>query len=133
MTGFSRCFITRMCVGRRLASARCHGIATSTRWQAKDKGILVATYIPDKKTAQRTVLSIDGSQSSQKPILSEDIQRRAVPFDGSILPKMTPTLRAFTLLGKVAVVTGYVPPKSRMRTHLSGLMFVLWLSGTPNM
>lgn len=34
--------------------------------------------------------------------------RKAVRFDRSLVGRMTPTMRAFTLEGKVVVVTGYV-------------------------
>ena len=70
----------------------------------------VATYAKDKKTAHRTVLSVDGSKSDPSPISTKDIQRTATPFDKAVVPSLTPTLKAFLLEGKVAVVTGYVFP-----------------------
>ena len=36
----------------------------------------------------------------------EDVSRKAVAFDRSVISKMTPTMKRFTLEGKVAVVTG---------------------------
>ena len=68
----------------------------------------VATYAQSKKSAQRTVLSVDRSKSAPSHVSPKDISRTATPFDKTVLPRMTPTLRAFLLEGKVAVVTGYV-------------------------
>lgn len=53
----------------------------------------VATYAKDK-TAQRMVLSVDGSKSDPSPISTKDIQRKATPFDKAVVPRMTPTFRA---------------------------------------
>ena len=109
MIGFSRYASLRVPISHCLRSTKGHGIAASTRLQAKDvKEVPVATYAKDKKTAQRTVLSVDESRSIPSPISPKDIQRTATPFDEAIVPKMTPTLKAFLLEGKVAVVTGYV-------------------------
>jgi len=36
----------------------------------------------------------------------QDIEKAAVPLSPSIMPHLTPTLQKFTLLDKVAVVTG---------------------------
>jgi len=35
-----------------------------------------------------------------------DEQRRAVPLDRSIIPRLTPTMQKFAMPGKVAVITG---------------------------
>lgn len=56
--------------------------------------------------AERTTLSVDQSQSPSTQVSSEDVNRKAVAFDRSVVPKMTPTMKRFTLEGKVAVVTG---------------------------
>ena len=111
MISFSRHASLRVPIGHCLRSTKGHGIAASTRSRVKDvKEVPVATYAKDKKTAQRTVLSVDESKSDPSPICSKDIQRTATPFDKAVVPRMTPTLRAFLLEGKVAVVTGYVLP-----------------------
>ena len=57
--------------------------------------------------AERTTLAVDdGSQRAPTPVAGHGVDRKAVAFDGSIVPKMTPTMKGFTLEGKVAVVTG---------------------------
>ena len=70
----------------------------------------VASYTKSKKsgtgTAERTTLKVDGSKPATTPVSSEDVDREAVAFNKSIVPKMTPTMKRFTLEGKVAVVTG---------------------------
>ena len=109
MVSFSRYASLRIPIGHCLKPTKGHRIAASTRLRAKDvKEVPVATYAKDKKTAQRTVLSVDESKSVPSPISPKDIQRTATPFDKAVVPRMTPTLRAFLLEGKVAVVTGYV-------------------------
>ena len=61
---------------------------------------------------KRTTLRLDQIQvatySTASSYASEDESRDAVPFAKEMLPKLTPTIRSFTLDGKVAVVTGYV-------------------------
>ena len=55
--------------------------------------------------ARRTTLDVDRSH----PIVESqavDESRKAQAFDRSILSKLNPTMRSFTLDGKVAVVTG---------------------------
>ena len=111
MISFSRTASLRVPLGHCLRSTKRHGIAASTRLPAKDvKEVPVATYAKDKTTAQRTVLSVDGSKPDPSPTFTEDIQRTATPFDKAVVTRLTPTLRAFLLEGKVAVVTGYVFP-----------------------
>ena len=74
----------------------------------------VASYTGSEKSgpgaAERTTLKVDGSASSSSssshPVSSEDVGRKAVVFDRSVVAKMTPTMKRFTLEGKVAVVTG---------------------------
>ena len=109
MVSFSRYASLRIPIGHCLKPTKGHGIAASTRLRAKDvKEVPVATYAKDKKTAQRMVLSVDESKSVPSPLSPKDIQHTATPFDKAVVPGMTPTLRAFLLEGKVAVVTGYV-------------------------
>ena len=106
MINFCRYANLRSPVGHCLKSLGCHRIATSTCLRGKD--VPVATYAQNKKSTQRTVLSVDRSKSATARVSTEDLQRTATPFDKTIVPTMTPTLRAFLLEGKVAVVTGYV-------------------------
>ena len=109
MINFCRYATLRSPVGHCLKSLGCHGIATSTCLRGKDvEEVPVATYAQNKKSAQRTVLSVDRSKSATAHVSTQDLQRTATLFDKTIVPKMTPTLRAFLLEGKVAVVTGYV-------------------------
>ena len=111
MISFSRYASLRVPIGHYLSLTRGHGIATSTRLRAKDvKEVPVATYAQNKESARRTVLSVDKSKPAPSPISTEDLQRTAMPFDKAVVPSMTPTLKAFLLEGKVAVVTGYVLP-----------------------
>ncbi len=111
MISFSRYASLRVPIGHYLRSTRGHGIATSTRLRAKDvEEVPVATYAQNKEFAQRSVLSVDKSKSVPSPISTKDIQRTATPFDKAVVPRMTSTLKAFLLEGKVAVVTGYVLP-----------------------
>ena len=50
---------------------------------------------------------VDESEpAAPKSIAGEDVSRKAVAFDRSAVSKMTPTMKRFTLEGKVAVVTG---------------------------
>lgn len=76
------------------------------------KVVPVAAYAKDRKTAgdatRRSILSVDESDTSPKAVSNGDGGRSAIAFDRSIAGKMTPTLKMFTLEGKVAVVTGYV-------------------------
>lgn len=99
----------RIPVGHCVKSIRGNEITTSTCLQAKDvEEVPVATYAQNKKSVQRTVLSVDKSKSAPSHVSTKDIQRTATPFDRTIVPRMTPSLKAFLLEDKVAVVTGYV-------------------------
>ena len=111
MIGFLRCSVFRYSVETAIKPARYRGVSSSCRLRAKDvKRVPVATYGEKKGAgtpgARRTTLAVDGSKSTSKPPLSEDIGRQAVAFDNGVVKKMTPTLKSFTLEGKVAVVTG---------------------------
>ena len=89
----------------------------STRLFTSSHGLLkdsvpVATYSEKGQTstkhAQRSTLHVDKAQRQPPPTDAKDVTRNAVPFDRNILSKMTPTMKSFTLDGKVAVVTGWV-------------------------
>ena len=72
----------------------------------------IASYTKPKANgtnvaAERTVLMVDESDpAAPKSIAGEDVTRKAVAFDRSVVSKLTPTMKRFTLEGKVAVVTG---------------------------
>lgn len=94
-----------------IAQPRIHRhFQTPSALRAKDiKEIPVASYAKDQKPGtERTTISVDQSKAALNGPSSEDVGRKAVAFDSSIVSKMTPTVRSFTLEGKVAVVTGYV-------------------------
>lgn len=71
-----------------------------------EKHINVVGY----KGGQRTEEDLPVSERSNEPVAppGQDIQAVATPLNLDILPQLTPTLRKFTLPGRVAVVTGYV-------------------------
>ena len=70
----------------------------------------VATYAKGQKPGtEHTTITVDQPKTSQAPSLSEHGDRKAVAFDKSLMSRLTPTMKSFTLEGKVAVVTGYVP------------------------
>ena len=84
---------------------------TSISFRSKiAKQVPVASYAKSPKSgtsaAERTTLTVDESQVSPTPVLGGDVSRKAMAFDSSIVRKMTPTMKRFTLEGKVAVVTG---------------------------
>ena len=60
------------------------------------------------KAKSKTTLEYDKHKESPGILEPKDVGRAAEPFDGALTSKMTPTMRSFTLEGKVAVVTGYV-------------------------
>ena len=109
MISFCRYVNLRPPIGHCFKSLGYHRIATSTCLRGKVvKEVPLATYAQETESAQRTVLSVDRSKSAAAHVSTEDLQRTATPFDKTIVSRMTPTLRAFLLEGKVAVVTGYV-------------------------
>lgn len=66
---------------------------------------VVASYTEagaERTTFKGPVNDDDGSSDAT----TTPVERTAVAFDGGIVARMTPTVRKFTLGGKVAVVTG---------------------------
>lgn len=100
--------------------ARSRGIAGSyPRRTISKKEVPLASYTrSDIHDAKRTVLSIDESRSSSGPVAERDIGRKAVAFDQNVVQKLTPTMRNFTLEGKVAVVTGYVKASTTISRYM---------------
>jgi len=86
-------------------------MTTSSISRAADrKEVPVASYVKSKSDqVDRTVLKIDQDHTAPKVLAAKDASRRAVPFDQSVVNRLTPTMKMFTLEGKVALVTGYVP------------------------
>lgn len=79
-----------------------------------DTEVPVSSYtspnLSSANVAERTTLHISNSDSQaasiSTPVSNGDVARKAVPFERSVVSKMTPTMKRFTLVGKVAVVTG---------------------------
>lgn len=69
-----------------------------------EKHINVVSY-KDGARAQET---LPVSEKANEPVspAGQDVQAVATPFNQAILPQLTPTLRNFTLVDRVAVVTG---------------------------
>lgn len=85
------------------------GFVISSALKTQDKEVQVATYAKGNKPGtERTTIVVNRSKGGSKPTPVEDDERKAVAFDRSIVSKMTPTIKSFTLEGKVAVITGYV-------------------------
>ncbi len=79
-----------------------------------EKEVPVVTYVADDelhaaaKDGQQTVLTVDTSKPSLSASPIMDVVKQAFALEKSIVDHLTPTLKKFTLHGKVAVVTGYV-------------------------
>ena len=63
-----------------------------------------STYID--KEVQKTVLQVDQSKDTDKTVPVVDVAKQAVAMDKTIIEKLPPTLKKFTLEGKVAIITG---------------------------
>ena len=85
------------------------GFTDSSPLKAQNvKEVQVATYAKSKKSGtEHTTITLDQSKWSPETSVDND-DRQAVAFDRSIVSKMTPTMKSFTLKGKVAIITGYV-------------------------
>ena len=74
------------------------------------KGASVVTYAGDSMSGNgepiRKVRSIAESQSPLPIATHGATGRKAVAYEKSVTSELTPTMRSFTLEGKVAVVTG---------------------------
>ena len=108
----SRCVRQRVSISARPTPRVKRGLSASSIFlNATDNTeVSVASYTKPETSgpnaAERTTLIVDESRPSSKPVPGGDVDRKAVAFDHSIVGKMTPTMRRFTLDGKVAVVTG---------------------------
>lgn len=77
-----------------------------------DPEIPVVSYQAGER--QETVVQYDTNATGNGPVAppGADEEKKARPLKPEALKHLTPTLQKFTLLGKVAVVTGYVPGAS---------------------
>ena len=66
----------------------------------------VPTYTEDAKDRFHTSITFRNASTRLDRILNDDNGRQAVVFDRDVVPKLTPTMKAFTLENKVALVTG---------------------------
>ena len=102
---FSRSTISSLHLRQSFSSSHSHNDKNKTE-------VPIASYTKSKANgtnvaAERTVLMVDESEpAAPDSIAGEDDNRKAVAFDRSVVSKMTPTMKRFTLEGKVAVVTG---------------------------
>lgn len=111
--------ITRRLLSRVPTAVRVsRSIATSrTRQEPEtvaEREVPVVTYAADAehstaaKDGQQTVLTVDASKSKDAALPITDVAKQAFALQRGVVDHLTPTLRKFTLHGKVAVVTGYV-------------------------
>lgn len=109
----------RECIGG-ATKVRCRGIAASyPRRRPGKKEVPVASFTKrNAHDAERTSINVDNPPSSSSPVAEHNVGWKAVAFDRDVVRTMTPTMRKFTLEGKVAVVTGYVPVYSCCQHYL---------------
>lgn len=111
MIRFLRNRSTRPSVGVHFTPLGYRAIAISNGPRVKHvKEVLVATYAKNdnagNNVAELATISVDRSQPPQAFVPSGDTSRKAITFDRSVVSRMTPTMKSFTLEGKVAIVTG---------------------------
>lgn len=111
MISLSQCIRQRLSLSVLSTPRALRGLSASSFLNSKNKKeVPVASYTDSKKSgtdaAERMTLTVDESRASPTPVSGGDVSRKAVAFDRSVFPKMTPTMKGFTLQGKVAVVTG---------------------------
>lgn len=103
-------------VANRIGKSIC---ASATRRQPEkiaETQVPVVTYAAghDDQTKAEAVLTVDASKSmdSALPIQVHDVAKQASALKQGVADNLTPTLKKFTLQGKVAIVTGYVSFRS---------------------
>jgi hypothetical protein len=111
MFRLSKCILYTPPVGIGTVLAGYRSLSTSCFVRSKDvKRVPVMTYDHGLgngiDAARRTTLAVDELKSASKPIHGRSTRRQVVAFDRSVVPILTPTLRSFTIEGKVAVITG---------------------------
>lgn len=110
----SRRIITKLAPAVRVATTIRRTITTTTkRLDIQDKisatEVPVSTYSGDQATdtGENHVLKIDQAATPiATPIM--DVAKQAFALNKSVAKDLPPTLKKFTLLDKVAIVTGYV-------------------------
>ena len=83
--------------------------------------ILAVNYTADSAEPKRMTFKVDQSIPARAIIQTGDVPKPAFALDNNILPKLTPTLKKFTLERKVAIVTGYAR-KSICASYLFGII-----------
>lgn len=93
------------------ATARCltffsrRAIATSCVYRTPpQKEVPVTTFSKEDKS--KTILKVNTSGQPSRHGQADELNRKAERFDNKVVDRLTPTMRDFTLEGKVAVVTG---------------------------
>ncbi|KAI9853986.1 MAG: hypothetical protein M1830_006608, partial [Pleopsidium flavum] len=82
------------------------------REKVAETEVPVMTYAADDelhaaaKDGQQTVLTVDASKPSLSASPTMDVVKQAFALEKSVVDHLTPTLKKFTLHGKVAVITG---------------------------
>ncbi len=111
--------ITRRLLSKVPTAARVsRSIATSMTRPAPEtvaeKEVPVVTYTAGDehntaaKDGHQTVLTVDASKSKDAALPIADVAKQAFALKRGVMGCLTPTLKKFTLHGKVAVITGYV-------------------------
>ena len=70
--------------------------------------IPAVNYCAKSERPTRTTVKVDQSIPAHSIIQTGDVGKQAFALDEVVASKLTPTLKKFTLKGKVAIVTGYV-------------------------
>ena len=106
----ARCFHGRS----RLQLPQRHSFLNASVSRVRDRKRGVVATLHDGSTTsskiveQAAAISARGNRcTSTVPAGEEDGKKKAFPFDKNAVSRLTPTMKNFTLEGKVAVVTGY--------------------------
>lgn len=70
----------------------------------QESEVPVVQYSKGERTQEEIHVTQGGSGPVSSPVA--DVEKTAIPLSSKILPQLTPTLARFTLVGKVAVITG---------------------------
>ena len=85
---------------------RCISSSISHEKPKDARQIPVTTYAKDKSNGAQTSIPVKDGLVGAVSISKNNESRQAVAFDKGVMPKLTPTMKMFTLEGKVALVTG---------------------------
>lgn len=93
-------------VGLPHTERRC--FSPSTLLKGKEtRQVPVTTFANNDSLGKCANIDVEDSLNAPPVSLNEDVGRAAAPFDSNIVPRMTPTMKMFTLEGKVALVIGW--------------------------